>query len=546
MNYILEYYDKIISGEITTSKRIKQIYKKAVEELQTPKPPFIFDEEKASRPIEFIEKFCKHSKGRWMGKPIVLELWQKGMISIIYGFINKDTGFRRAREWFVVCGRKNGKSTISSGIGLVELMLENGSQVVCAATKRDQAKIVFDEAFNMVKQSPFLSKHIKKRKTDLYFSQRFSTFTPLCSQSNSLDGLNSQLGIIDEAAAIRDRNLYDVVRQSQSSREQPLMLTISTSGFLRECLYDSLYSYACSVLDGIIDDPSFVPFIYELDSDEEWTNPDCWIKANPALGTIKSIDELAANVEKAKHDETFKPTLLVKDMNIISTVNGSWLDYSVINNPATFNISDFKGSYAVGGVDLSRSGDLTCATIICMRKNDPIKYVLQKYFIPADTAKKKEIEDKIPYTAFVKQGILSLSGTCEINYSDVTAWFDWVKDELKIIPFWISYDEWNSNYWVDEMKSKRYQMIVARQGFKSVSPAMKCMESDFRQGLVNYNNNNLLKWCLTNTQVIYDPAGNIKFDKSKNKKLRNDGMTSLYCAYRGLLDNWQYYQNIIK
>ncbi len=546
MNYITEYYEKICSGEITTSKRIKQIYKKAVEELNTPKPPFVFSEEKANRPIEFIERFCKNSKGKWMGKPITLELWQKALIQVVYGFINKHTGLRRVREVFVVCARKSGKSVMVSGIGLYEMMSEKGSQVVCVATKRDQAKIVFDEAFNMVKQSPDLLKHIRKRKTDLYFEKTFSTFTPLCSQSNSLDGLNAQLGIIDECHAIRDRNLYDVVRQSQSSREQPLMLTISTSGFVRESLYDNLYQYACNVLDGIIDDPAFVPFVYELDSEEEWTDPDCWIKANPSLGTIKSIEELTANVEKAKIDETFKPTVLTKDLNIVSTISGSWLDFSTINNNLTFDINDFKGSYSIGGVDLSESGDLTCATIICMKKNDLVKYVLQHYWIPADIAKKKEVEDKIPYTAFIKQGILSLSGSMRINYSDVTAWFDYVKDELKIIPYWIYYDEWNAAFWVDEMKSKRYQLCVARQGYKSISPVMKEMTLDFKQNLINYNQNNLLKWCLSNTMIISDPAGNIKFDKSKNKKLRIDGTASLYCAFKGLLDNYKYFQNLIK
>ena len=235
-NYILQYWQGIQSGEITVSKRIKQIYQKTVDELNTPEPPFVFDIVKASRPIEFIERFCKHSKSKWLGKPIKLELWQKAMIQVVYGFVHADTGLRRAREWLILVARKNGKSTLSSGIGLYEMLNENGSQVVCAATKREHAKIVFDEALNMVRQSKDLSKHIKKRKTDLYYPSRLSTFQPLCSQSNSLDGLNAQLGIIDECHAIKDRNLYDVVRQSQSSREQPLMLTISTSGFLRESL----------------------------------------------------------------------------------------------------------------------------------------------------------------------------------------------------------------------------------------------------------------------------------------------------------------------
>ncbi|MBY6277255.1 terminase large subunit domain-containing protein, partial [Symbiobacterium thermophilum] len=296
VNYILEYWAKIQSGEIAACRRLKQQYEKLVYELDHPKDPWVFDIERATRPIEFIETFCRHSKGKWLGQPVRLELFQKAKLQAIFGFVHKDTGLRRCREVLTIEGRKNGKSTEMAALALY-LMVgdgEGGPEVYCVATKRDQARIVFTEAVNMRDQSPALRAHLKKRKTDLYFPLIFGKFEPLASESNSLDGLNSHGVIIDELHAIKDRNLYDVMKQSMAAREQPLLAMITTAGFVRECIYDDIYKYACDVLDGVIEDERFLAFIYELDDRSEWTDFRAWEKANPGLGTIKSYEELAA------------------------------------------------------------------------------------------------------------------------------------------------------------------------------------------------------------------------------------------------------------
>jgi phage terminase large subunit-like protein len=200
MNYILEYWKKIESGEIQACRRLKQQYQKIIDEINHPRDPWIFDIDKANRPIEFIERFCKHSKGKWIGKGVTLELFQKAKMQAVYGFVHKDTGFRRAREVFTLVGRKNGKSTEKAATGLYMMVGdgEGGSEAYAIATKKDQARIVFSEAVNMVSQSPALSKHVKKRKTDIYFPVTFSKFEPLASDSNSLDGLNVHNGIMDK------------------------------------------------------------------------------------------------------------------------------------------------------------------------------------------------------------------------------------------------------------------------------------------------------------------------------------------------------------
>lgn len=239
MNYIREYYNKIQSGEVVVSEKVSKVYKKLLHEIEHP-GKHIFDEKKAERPIEFIERFCKHSKGEWAGHAIKLELFQKAYISALFGFIDKDTGLRRFRETLFMVGRKNGKSTLLAGIALYMLIgdHEPGAEIYSVATKKDQARIIFDETRNMVSQSPQLRSLIRKRKTDLYCDSVMGKMQALGKNSDTLDGLNSNCVIMDELHGVRDRNLYEVLKQSQSARRQPLMIMITTAGTIRECIFD--------------------------------------------------------------------------------------------------------------------------------------------------------------------------------------------------------------------------------------------------------------------------------------------------------------------
>ena len=547
MNYIREYWNKIQSGEVVACRRLIQQYQKLIDELDNPRDPWVFDLEKANKPIEFIERFCKHSKGKWIGKPVKLELFQKAKIQAVYGFVHKDTGMRRCREVFTLVGRKNGKSTEKAATGNYMMIGdgEGGAEVYSVATKKDQARIVFAEAVNMVAQSPALSKHVRKRKTDLYFPVTFSKFEPLASDSNSLDGLNTHYCIMDELHAIKDRNLYDVMKQSMTAREQPILDMITTAGFVRECIFDSIYTYACNVLDGIVDDERFLAFIYELDDRSEWTDFRMWEKANPGLGTIKSYDELAANVERAKNDPDFLPTVLTKDFNVRDTVAGTWLTFDQINNEETFNIEELRDCYAVGGVDLSSTTDLSCATLLIMKQGSDKKYCLQQYFLPEELLEQRVKEDKIPYDKWVQRGLLTLCEGNKVNYSDVTAWFVRMYQEYGIRPLWIGYDPWNSQYWIEEMKNMGFNMVVVRQGAQTLSQPMKEMGADLCAKKINYGNNPALKWCLTNTNVKRDDNDNIRPVKGQNNRQRIDGAVSLLIAYTVLFNNLQDYLNII-
>lgn len=546
-NYIRIYWGKIQSSEIVACKRLRQQYQKLIDELDNPRDPWVFDLEKANQPIEFIERFCKHSKGKWIGKPVKLELFQKAKIQAVYGFVHKGTGLRRCREAFTLVARKNGKSTEKAATGNYMLVGdgEGGAEVYSVATKKDQARIVFTEAVNMVAQSPPLGRHVKKRKTDLYFPVTFSKFEPLASDSNSLDGLNVHYGIMDELHAIKDRNLYDVIKQAMSAREQPILDMITTAGFVRECIFDSIYDYACNVLDGTIEDERFLAFIYELDDRSEWTDFRMWEKANPGLGTIKSYEELAANVERAKNDPDFLPTVLTKDFNVRDTVAGTWLTFDAINNDETFTMDEIAGCYAVSGSDLSSTTDLSCATLLIMKAGSEKKYALQQYFLPADLLEQRVKEDKIPYDKWAARGLLTLCEGNKVDYSDVTAWYVRMLEEYDIRPLWNGYDPWNSQYWVQEMVTHGFEMEIVRQGSQTLSQPMKEMGADLAAKRINYNNNPILKWCLTNTSVKRDDNDNIRPVKGQNQRQRIDGAVSLLIAYTVLFNHWNDFKALI-
>lgn len=546
MNYLKAYLDAIEGGEIVVCKRIRKVYTRLVYEAENP-GKYRFDEERANRPIEFIERFCKHSKGEWAGQPVRLELFQKAFISALFGFVDSKTGFRKYREAFFMVARKNGKSTMLAGIALYMLLAdgEAGAEVYSVATKKDQAKIIFDEVCHMVSQSPYLRKHIKKRKSDLYFSASMSKLQPLGKNSDTLDGLNSSCVILDEAHAVKDRNLYEVMKQSQSARTQPLFVTITTAGTVRECIFDDMYSYACKVADGVITDPTFLPIVYELDNKAEWKDPGAWFKPNPGLGRIKKLEDLMAKVERAKQSPKDLSGILCKDFNVRETLYNAWLDFDTINNESTFSLEDFRGCYAIGGADLSLTTDLTCATVLMLNPETRQRYVWQMYWLPEDNFTQRVAEEKIPYDKWREAGLVRLCRGNTIDYSDVTAWFLELVNEHGITPLWVYYDSWSARYWVEEMEGYGFKMERCIQGAKTLSLPMQNLGADLQAKKVNYNNNPILKWCLTNTAVQEDRNGNIVPKKASSPKQRIDGTASLLDAYVGLYEKYNEFMNAL-
>lgn len=547
MNYIKQYWEAIQGGRVIVPKRVYKTYERLVSDIGSPAGGYIFDESRANKPIAFIEQFCKHSKGEWAGKPVKLELFQKAYIAALFGFVSVETGLRKYRETMFMVGRKNGKSTMLAGIALYMMTADNepGAEIYSTATKKDQARIIFDETHNMVKQSPDITRYIRKRKTDLYFPLTMSKFQPLGKNSDTLDGLNAHCVIMDELHSVKDRNLYEVMKQSQSARRQPLLIMITTAGTVRECIFDDIYSYACSIVDGTFTDDTFLPIIYELDDREEWTDPKAWEKANPGLGSIKKVDDLINKVDRAKNNPKDLSGILVKDFNIRDTVNTAWLSFDDINNEKTFDIARFKNCYAIGGADLSITTDLTCATLLMMDKDTQERFITQMYWIPRDSFEQRVQVEKIPYDKWYERGLIRLCNGNSINYGDVTAWFLEMVNEKGITPAWIYYDSYSAKYWVEEMEGHGFNMVRCIQGAKTLSLPMQMMGQDLKAKKINYNNSPILKWCLTNTGIQTDRNGNIVPIKAQSAKMRIDGTASMLDAYVGLYEHYNEFQNAL-
>lgn len=554
INPIFEYYGKIENGEIVTSIKVKKIYKHIVDCLKKG-DRFVYNKDRAERAIEFIEDFCKHSKGKWGGQPIRLELWQKAFICALFGVVYKRTGQRRFKEAFLVVGRKNGKSVIASAIGLYMLVGdgEQGAECYAVATKRDQAKIVWGESEKMVRKSPVLKSVTNVITNNIKFLETESEFKPLCSDDNTLDGLNPHFASLDEIHAWKDGyKLYDVIKDGTSAREEPIILAITTAGTIREDIYDGKYTDAESLLKTLDDssgefyDENFFPVIYELDERSEWTDESAWIKANPNLGVSKSIAYLTRAVNNAKLDPLKVTNLLTKEFNVRETSQKAWLTFEAILNKERFKLEDLKPTYIIGGADLSRTTDLTSANILFTLADSPKLYCKHMYWIPEDLLDLRVREDKIPYDKWYSQGLIRTCRGSIIDPSDITAWFVELMNEHEIYPFKIGYDRYSATYWVKEMEDNFGNVMVpVAQGKQTLSNPMRMLGVELTNKNIIYDDNPITKWCLSNMSVDIDKNDNIQPCKTSNPRMRIDGGASLLNSYVVYKDNETEYKALL-
>ena len=539
-----EYFGKILDGKIVACDKMKRISEILIERYLAP-DEFHFDPAIAKRHTDFIETFCKLPSGN-VGQPLKLELFQKARLQALFGFVD-DNNLRQYNECLIIEGRKNGKTTETAAVEIDMLVddKEGSPQIYNIATMLDQAKLGFNAAVKMVRQSPLLSANIKKRASDLYFDGNFGFIKALASNSNSLDGLDVHCAVIDELSAIKNRDIYDLIKQAMGARKQPLLFCITTNGYVREGIFDAQYEYATNVLNGTVRNKRFLPFIYELDNPDEWTDENKWIKANPALDTIKSRVYLREMVQKAKDDASFKPTVMVKDFNVPQSGSSTWLPFEWIVNESTYSMEEISHSYAIGGCDLSSVYDLTCATLLIKKPSRDELFVLQKYFIP-----QKKIDEnlgadvkQVPYKLWQEQGWIEINEGAQVDYSKVTEWFVQMVNEYDIRPLWICYDRALAGYWQEEMSDYGFEMEKTAQGAFTWSQPMKELGCALQDHKINYNNNPILRWCLANTGVkSLNKDGIESIQPVKIQKDRRiDGMVSLLNAYVGYVKHREEY-----
>ena len=547
MNYVKEYYRQIESGNTTACEEIRTIYARLVKEIDEPPVnfPFYFNEDAGNHPIMFIETFCRHYQGEHAGELVKLELFQKAFIQALFGFLEIDTNRRRFREYFFEVARKHGKSFLSGCIAVYMMVAdgEEGAEIYSAATKLDQAKIIYNAAKNIVEQSQELRELVKSTREGLSFKHTRSVMKPLPNESKSLDGLNIHFAALDEIHEQRDRNMYDVLRQGMKARRQPLIGCITTSGFYREGLYDNLHEYACEVAKGIKKDDRLLPLVYKLDEIDEWRDPTKWEKANPGLGTIKSRQQLADDVERAKNDANYLPTLLVKDFDMKQNEQSAWMPLQNIINEEVASMDYLSKSYAIGGCDLSSVYDLTCASLLIRKPNDEHVYVLQHYFIPQSRIDALELtkSKEAPYKLWAEQGWITINEGASVDYSNVTKWFVEMVQDYDIRPLWVCYDRALAGYWQEEMASMGFDMEKVAQGSITWTYPMKQMQAAFEEHKVVYQNNPILRWCLANTgkkTLNRDGIESIEPIKIQQQR-RIDGTVSLLNAWVGYTKHYE-------
>lgn len=550
-NYILDYWDQIIKGEVKVSKKVHRQMKALVSDIRAPREPYIYSAERAEHAIFFIENYCKHSKGKFRGAPVILEKWQKAFVAALFGFVNRYTGLRRFNKALLFVARKNGKSTLAAAIALYLLIGdgEGGPELFAVATKRDQAKEIWSETVRMIKQSAALSSRIDCLVASIRVNFNDGSFVAVGSDSGTLDGLNAHGVLADEVHAWKDMNLLDVMADSMSAREQPVFLETSTAGTVRESVFDQEYDIASNIINRVngFDNDNVLAFIYELDNRAEWTEPEMWQKANPGLGTIKKLDALERKVKDAQATPAKVKNLLCKDFNVRETSSEAWLTFEEINNTKTFDYRVLKPRYGIGGCDLSSTTDLTAAKVIFRVPQNSNIYVMSMYWLPEDLLEKRVQEDKVPYDKWLDRGLLRTTPGNRVNYSFVTQWFLEIQNDYDIYLPWVGYDAWSAAYWVEEMKGYfgKESMIPVHQGKKSLSEPMRQLGADLASKLVIYNNNPIDKWCFTNTSVDIDKNDNIQPCKTSNPKRRIDGTAALIDAYYVLREKEGEYMSMI-
>lgn len=519
------YLSKIEDGSILACGKLRQLAGIMLPRLRAGRyKHWHYDEKRALRPVEFIERFCCLPHGT-VGAPFILTDYELNAIELAFGFVD-DEGDREFSEVMFMMGRKGGKTALVAALTLYMLMgdKEYAPQCYSIANSKDQASQTYGSILNMVKQSPLLSKRLHKgiipdRSQDgLMFDANRGFFTPLSSQTRNLDGLNTHWAVLDEMSAMVNRDLYDLVKQSFGSRDQPMLFSITTNGFERGGLFDDQYDYSTRWLAGEITDDMYLPIIYELDERDEWYDEDMWVKANPGLGTVKKLTYLQGQVTKAKNDPSYLPTVLTKEFNIPENKASAWLTFEEAVNPETFDIGSMGFRYCICGYDASDSIDLTAAKAMMMRPGDDHIYELSMYWLPEEAlamhreSGRRVERDHAPYDKWVARDLVRLVPGNKIDHRVIFDWIHELADEYGIYTLALGYDPWHltDDTWVQtaRMTVGERNAEIVRFGAKTLSAPMKEIRADFKAHRIVDNHNPVNEWCRMNVSVQVDRNDN--------------------------------------
>lgn len=504
-NYILEYYQGITDGTIAAGRWIRAWYEIIIKGLES--GAFFYSPKKARAVIVFAENFCRHHEGPLAPGRVKLELWEKAFLSVVFGIVDAE-GVRVFREVILIVGRKNGKTLLAAIVAAYMAFMdgEYGARVYMAATKLEQANLCYTAFYQMIAKEPRLSELAVKRRTDIYIDSTNSTVKPLAFSSRKSEGLNISCGICDEISSWQGEQglrFYEALKSSQGARKQPLLLSITTAGYINGGIYDELFARASRVLLEDSKETRLAPFIYAIDDPAKWNDINELRKSMPNLGVSVPVDYLLEEIAVAEGSLSKRAEFLVKYANIKQNSRTAWLPAAAIEKSAgdPVALSDYSETYAVGGIDLSRTTDLTAAVLIIER--DDVLHTLAHFWLPAEKLEEATARDGLPYDIYIRRGFLSLSGDNFIDYNDAFNWFREAVEQYHVFPLVVGYDRYNAAYLTQQMSGYGFNMDDVFQGY-NLTPVIDEAEGLIKDGKIDLGDNDLLKIHLLNAALKYE------------------------------------------
>lgn len=531
-NWIFKYHEAIQKKEVIVGVWVRLCFEILTNGLLNGE--WEFNEKKANKAIKFIENFCHHSEGR--SDLLHLELWQKAIVSAIFGIMDKTTGYRQFREVFIIVARKNGKTLFAAAIAAYMTYIdgEYGAKVYFLAPKLDQADLVYDAFYQIVQSDDELDSITKKRRSDIYIKAFNTSVKKIAFNSKKSDGFNPQLVVNDEMEAWPgDQGLkqYEVMTSALGARKQPLIISIATAGYVNDGIFDELFKRATAFLKGNSREKRLLPFIYMIDDIEKWDSIEELKKSNPNLGVSVSAEYYLEQIEIARNSISKKVEFMTKFCNIKQNSAVAWLDYwdvmKCVHEEKPLSLEDFKGCYCVGGIDLSRTTDLTAASIVINR--DGINHIFTRFYMPQKRYEVAINEDNTPYNIYRDRGFLFISGENQVDYKDVYNWFIELVKVYKIKPLKIGYDRYSANYLVEDLKTAGFHTDDVYQG-TNLTPVLHEFEGNLKDGLFDFGDNSMLAAHFLNVAVDINLNDSRMKPVKIEKRMRIDGAMSVFDA----------------
>lgn len=531
-NWIFKYHEAIQKKEVIVDVWVRLCFEILTTGLLNGE--WEFNEKKANKAIKFIENFCHHSEGR--SDLLHLELWQKAIVSAIFGIMDKTTGYRQFREVFIIVARKNGKTLFAAAIAAYMTYVdgEYGAKVYFLAPKLDQAELVYDAFYQIVQSDDELDSITKKRRSDIYIKAFNTSVKKIAFNSKKSDGFNPQLVVNDEMEAWPgDQGLkqYEVMTSALGARKQPLIISIATAGYVNDGIFDELFKRATAFLKGNSREKRLLPFIYMIDDIEKWDSIEELKKSNPNLGVSVSVEYYLEQIEIARNSISKKVEFMTKFCNIKQNSAVAWLDYwdvmKCVHEEKPLSLEDFKGCYCVGGIDLSRTTDLTAASIVINR--DGINHIFTRFYMPQKRYEVAINEDNTPYNIYRDRGFLFISGENQVDYKDVYNWFIELVKVYKIKPLKIGYDRYSANYLVEDLKTAGFHTDDVYQG-TNLTPILHEFEGNLKDGLFDFGDNSMLAAHFLNVAVDINLNDSRMKPVKIEKRMRIDGAMSVFDA----------------